>query len=204
MQKIITLWDREKSRWDSTVLTDGKKCFKLYTKWQLSVQDIRFYHHTQNSLLQTNIRFDAWIDLWLWKAIKEFEVVFLKLDSDIYWASDLITKKPVIVSEVTLEKWESLANYIKESNPVDCVSFRIFPLLKKIQEYISQELRLDVSTSDEFKYHPFLQFQINANNIKIKKVDVINGKVELIVTDICMQVFEFIQNNKLTVQEFIS
>gem|GEM_PF-6652816 len=60
-----------------------------------------------------------------------------------------------------------------------------------------------MNTNDKWKNHHYLKFQINSYNIKIQEIDKKNQKVKLVVTDICMQVFEFIQRNRIITKNLI-
>lgn len=203
MNWFQTLWDRDKLWWDSTVITDWKKCFKFYIDWLYLKDDIEFYHSIQNWIPSIKIVFTHWVDLWLSKPIKEFEVDFLDLDSDVFPASDSKTGGRVFVSEVDYIDWKTLWELMNDSNFYQALNYKITPLLFKIQEYLYNFLKVDLQTNDKYKNHPYLRFQINPYNIKIKELDVENQSARLVVTDICMQIHEFIQRNRLITKNIL-
>lgn len=203
MNGIQTLWDRDNMWWDSTVITDWKKCFKLYPEWKYTADDIEFYHSIQNWIPSIKIFFTHWVDLWLSKPIKEFEVDFLDLDSDIFLASDIKTWDGVLVSDVDYIDWKTLGELINDSNFYQALNYKIAPLLFRIQEYLSNFLKVDLQTNDRYKNHPYLRFQINPYNIKIKELDIENQTAILFVTDICMQIHEFVQKNRLITKNIL-
>ncbi len=202
MNWITTLWDREKQNWDSTVLTDWTKCFKLYPL-EYWIEWLDLYIETQNRIPSIKITFPHWIDLWVWIPIKEFEIDFLGLFLDIYEASDIKTREAILVSEIEYIEWESLWDLINQSNRFQWLEYKILPLLHRIQEYISEESWLDMNTNEKWKNHHYLKYQINSHNIKIQSIDIENQKAKLIVTDICMQIYEFIQRNRVITKNLL-
>jgi hypothetical protein len=204
MNKLTTLWDTRKLHGDSTVLTDGKRCFKLYQEDHYSERDILFYQDTQNSLTSTILVFPDGIDIGTWVLIKEFKINFLHLDSQIYKTSDIIDKTLLLVTEVLFKKGRTIASCLLNGVTSQDIAngtlfkklYNITPLLSGIQEYIHKETCLGMATTENNILQPWLQFQINPYNIKIEKISSRDWTAELTITDICMQISEFIQKNR--------
>jgi hypothetical protein len=60
-----------------------------------------------------------------------------------------------------------------------------------------------MNTNEKWKNHDYLKYQINSHNIKIQSINIKNQKAKLIVTDICMQIYEFIQRNRVITKNLL-
>lgn len=195
MNWLKTVWDNKKSwLWDSTVVIDWKKCFKLYPRQHFSPSDIEFYQDVQNNLGSFILISKKWFRFWFFKKkLHTVKVEFLNLWQELYEASDISDRLRLLVSEVPYVEWETLGDLNEKFfSPVDIDFLR--NLVKWIEE--SSLSYYDTWTNMPFGYDPILNYQINPYNIKVKKIDRENWELHLIITDISTKAFRFIQKNK--------
>lgn len=175
------IFDKEKEwGWQSTVITDWKKCYKLY---DLAPEDIALYSAGQNALSRKEyvFDFDSWLEIWTWKRIKKVKVKFLNISSKIYSGTDIYLKSWVCITELPLIEWNTLD---------DCWELNTFlPLCQKIDEKISEDYWLDMSIGRTWYWG-----QTNPYNIKIQYIEW--EVMWVIVTDMCMGIETFLQKNK--------
>lgn len=193
---FTTLFDKEREMaWQSTVITDWKKCYKLY---ELSQEDIKAYTNQQNQLSWKTyeIDFTNWLDIWQLDRIKKIKVNFLNVNSEIYQWCDIKTKRNINITEVPFIDWDTLTNYWEKNSYRNSDYYKFIPLLHRIREIIEQELWLDMSLQDET-----LRTQLNLQNIKIEYIEW--EEMWIIITDICSEIDTFLEKNSSQIQRIL-
>lgn len=193
---LKTIWDNSKLWGDSVVLSDGKKCFKMYSSKLYTLEWLDFYQECQNSLQWFTLTHYQWLEMGLSKRIKTIRVEFLFLSSEKHFVTDIKTWEKKIVSEVMYQDGKTLAEVIGYNDYQSGYIKNIVSLLSYIQADIMKQLQVDMSTSEKLKNNIPMQFQINPNNIKVADLDIDKQTIRLVVTDIAMMIDGFIQKNK--------
>lgn len=189
MNKLVTLWDSKESwLWDSTVITDWKKVFKLYPQEHFPESDLVFYKSIQSRLNWIQMILKTPISFWFRKKVHTFEIDFLPLDWDITFASDIIDWELLIVDEVRYIDWVTLWDIEKRF-----FAEGINIITKLLKQHLESKTGLFFWTDI---LNPILANQINPYNIKVIEVNYKTWVAKLVVTDIAMKVFKFILWNK--------
>lgn len=189
------LFDKEKEEaWQSTVITDWKYCYKLYD-W-LGFEWIKIYSESQSMLAQRiyEIDFPNWLSIWEWMEVKKVKAKFLDIKSDIIAGSDILTKRHVGITKVPFIDWETLSSYITKKH---IPSYKFSPLLDKLDEIVENTILLNM------KLNVFNTItQLSTHNIKIEYINW--EEMWIIVTDICVDIPEFLLKNRWKVGLILS
>ena len=200
---LKTIWDNAKLWGDSVVLSDGKKCFKMYSSKLYTLEWLDFYQNCQNTLEWFTLTHYEWLEMWLAKKIKTIRVEFLFLSSEKHFVTDVETGEKKIVSEIIYQEGKTLAEVIGYNDYQSGYINNIVSLLNYIQADIAKQLWVDMSTSENLKNNIPMQFQINPNNIKVADLDIEKQTIRLVITDIAMMIDGFIQKNKGKIKSII-
>ena len=193
MYWLRTIWDSSRKNWDSTVQTDWRKVFKLYSP-RLDKDDLELYQSIQDEVSTDTLEIIL-VSTFNIKSseekIKKVTVNFLNNSSTLVKYSDIYNRQIWYVSELGFISWKTLHeeswNYDKS----------VIELCEKINSYVEDQTTTDLTARFCGEIFP----QVCIMNIKI--VQVLEWEMTLMVTDICQSIKQFVKRNNWDLMQCI-
>ena len=161
MNKLETIWDFNKSQWDSSVQVFGDECFKLYPQCHLNPHRLEVYHKYQWSLWSFSFPVD--IPSLQQLGYKTINIRFLDLsNTEILYGSDIYSRTWLLITNVPFEDWKVL-----------------------VWEELYSDIFADVINYFEFHGNTSLHFLAHSlykQNVKLVTSE--EGVLELVCTDV--------------------